>query len=87
LDEIVDRPNRVIAEGEVDIMARVSIDETACSGHGRCYTVSPDLFGIDEDGMGVASGNPIVASSLEAAQLAVDNCPEGAIRLLGTDDA
>ena len=68
-------------------MIRVSIDETACSGHGRCYAVSPDLFGIDDDGRGVAPGNPISASALGAAQLAVDNCPEEAIRLVGADDA
>ena len=68
-------------------MLHMSIDETACSGHGRCYAVSPDLFGIDDDGRGVAPGNPILASSLGAAQLAVDSCPEEAIRLVGTDDA
>ena len=67
-------------------MIRVSIDETACSGHGRCYTVSPDLFGIDEDGRGIAPGGRISASATEAAQLAVDNCPEEAIRLVGVDD-
>ena len=39
-------------------MIRVSIDETACSGHGRCYAISPDLFDIDDDGRGVAPGNP-----------------------------
>ena len=68
-------------------MIRVSIDDTACSGHGRCYTVSPDLFGIDDDGMGVAPSVPISASEVEAAQLAVDNCPEEAIRLVRVDHA
>jgi ferredoxin len=67
-------------------MVGVSIDEAACSGHGRCYAVSPDLFGIDDDGKGVAPGSFILASDLGAAQLAVDNCPEEAIRLLGMDD-
>ena len=63
-------------------MIRVSIDETACSGHGRCYTVSPDLFGIDDDGRGVAPGSRISASATEAAQLAADNCPEEAIAVV-----
>ena len=68
-------------------MIRVSIDETVCSGHGRCYAVAPDLFGIDDDGRGVAPGDLISTSAFEAAQLAVDNCPEEAIRLVGVDDA
>lgn len=68
-------------------MIRVSIDETTCSGHGRCYAIAPDLFNIDDDGRGVAPGEPISTSALGAAQLAVDNCPEEAIRLVGGDVA
>ena len=68
-------------------MIRVSIDETVCTGHGRCYALSPDLFDIDDDGTGIAPGDPISVSASENAQLAVDNCPEEAIRLVRVDGA
>ena len=32
---------------------KVSIDEQKCSGHGRCYTLSPALFDCDDEGFPV----------------------------------
>jgi len=59
---------------------RIRIDEDRCSGHGRCYTLAPDLFEDDERGFGQVSGDGTVAPEYEAqGQAAVRACPEHAI--------
>ena len=63
---------------------RVAVSKELCSGHGRCYVVSPDVFTADEEGFNAQRGTEFeVPSGLEAqAQLAVDTCPEGAISIV-----
>ena len=29
---------------------RISVNSELCNGHGRCYTVSPDVYAPDDDG-------------------------------------
>jgi len=61
---------------------RVHVDPDKCQGHNRCYSVSPDLFELDELGMSSEVGDGVVATGLiTQARLAVDNCPEHAISL------
>ena len=31
---------------------RVRIEAELCTGHGRCYSLAPDVFGSDDDGRG-----------------------------------
>jgi len=52
-----------------------------CSGHGRCYSVAPQVFEADDEGYVIAVGRTIEvpAEQEEAARLAVDTCPEGAL--------
>lgn len=58
---------------------RLTIDRDRCSGHGRCYTLHPELFSADEEGFPELS-MPIVPPELEAgASEACDACPERAI--------
>lgn len=61
------------------------IDQNLCSGHGRCYTLSPELVHADDDGFPQRQGEEIeVPAGLEdAARKLVANCPEGAISLIG----
>ncbi len=60
-------------------MTRVSVDADACTGHGRCYTLAPDVFDADDVGHCVVLAEE-VSGDLEArAQAAAQNCPEGAI--------
>ncbi len=33
-------------------MPRVEIDTDRCSGHGRCYTLAPQVFAPDDEGYG-----------------------------------
>jgi ferredoxin len=61
---------------------RVHVDPGKCQGHNRCYSVSPDLFELDDLGMSSEVGDGIVPTGLVTqARLAVDNCPEHAISL------
>jgi ferredoxin len=62
---------------------RVTVDAHLCSGHGRCYVLSPTLFTSDDDGYCAERGTSwtVPAGSEDSARLAVDSCPEGAISL------
>ena len=61
---------------------RVHVDPEKCQGHNRCYSISPELFDLDDVGMSSAIGAGIVPEELIGkARLAVDNCPEHAISL------
>jgi ferredoxin len=63
-------------------MTRVAIDAERCTGHGRCFTLSPDVFGSDEQGYSVVLVDELAdAALLEEGRVAVDSCPEEAIRL------
>ncbi len=61
---------------------RLTIDHARCQGHGRCFSIAPDLFDSDDLGNGVVVGDGAVAvSQVPLARLAVANCPEGAVSL------
>jgi ferredoxin len=64
---------------------RIAVSAELCSGQGRCYAVSPELFTPDDEGFVVQRGTEFdVPAGLEKqARLAVDSCPEGAISLVG----
>ena len=57
---------------------KIQIDKTACSGHGRCYVLHPDLFEADEEGYGRVRD---VEVDEETARQVVLDCPERAIEL------
>jgi ferredoxin len=63
---------------------RVAVDEHLCSGQGRCYVLSPEIFSADDEGFCAQRGTAVdVAPELEnRARLAVDSCPEGAIKIV-----
>ena len=60
---------------------RVTVDADRCTGHGRCYSLAPELFGSDEAGFCAQRGTTFdVPSGLAAAaRTAASNCPEAAI--------
>jgi ferredoxin len=60
---------------------RIVIDADVCTGHGRCYTLAPEVFAAnDDDGHGELIGDGTVPEALEAAaKRAALNCPERAI--------
>jgi ferredoxin len=62
-------------------VTRLCIDGDRCEGHGRCYTLAPDVFDSDEVGHAVVLVEN-VSGDLEArAADAAQNCPEQAITL------
>jgi len=61
---------------------RVVIDTNACTGHGRCYSLSPDVFESDDAGYGQVKVEGSLPPTLEEqARAAVANCPERAISI------
>lgn len=62
---------------------RIHVDLARCTGHGRCYTLAPDVFDCDDEGYSILK-NGDVAPEYEAQALAAqNNCPEGAITVTG----
>ena len=67
---------------------RVHVDPDKCQGHNRCYSVSPELFELDDLGTSSEIGAGLVPAALVGrARLAVENCPEHAISLTETGEA
>jgi ferredoxin len=62
-------------------VSRVCVDADRCEGHGRCYTLAPDVFDADEVGHAVVLVEN-VSGDLEAQAVEAEkNCPEAAITL------
>jgi ferredoxin len=61
---------------------KIVLDAERCTGHGRCYSLAPELFDSDDEGHSVVL-TPEVPAGLEAqARLAAENCPETCISLV-----
>jgi len=64
---------------------RLTVDTDACTGHGRCYALAPDVFAPDEFGhcelvAGATDAAGVVTPGLEdQARLGAESCPELAI--------
>ncbi|HWJ10854.1 MAG TPA: ferredoxin [Nocardioides sp.] len=63
---------------------KLYVDFERCTGHGRCYSESPDLLTYDEEGFVSVRHEPIVLVEGDrvAAERAVAACPEQAMRIL-----
>jgi ferredoxin len=62
-------------------MSRVSVDADRCTGHGRCYTLAPDVFDADEVGHCIVTAQEVSGELEEHAIAGEQNCPEQAITL------
>jgi ferredoxin len=60
---------------------KVRINEAACTGHGRCYALAPEVFQPDDQGLSVALFTEIPDELREQVRLAVSNCPEEALSI------
>jgi len=58
---------------------RIRLDAEACQGHGRCYTLAPELFDADDAGHCVLLVDEVPEGQEAAAHNGVDNCPEKAL--------
>jgi len=64
---------------------RLAVQADLCRGHGRCYSLAPNLLEDDDDeGYVSARGQEIEvpAGLVDDARSAADSCPERAIALL-----
>jgi ferredoxin len=61
---------------------KIVLDAEHCTGHGRCYSLAPELFDSDEEGHSVVLTPEVPAGQEGQARLAVENCPEGCISLV-----
>jgi ferredoxin len=59
----------------------LTVDPTACAGHGLCAELLPELVTVDEWGYPVIDGQPVPARLDRAARRAVTACPALALRL------
>jgi ferredoxin len=63
---------------------RLAVDAGQCTGHGRCYTMAPDLLTFDDEGYVTIRGESIAVPEdlRDVARYAADSCPEGAVTLI-----
>jgi ferredoxin len=64
---------------------RLRVNPIACSGHGVCAELLPELISLDEWGYPVIADAPIPASLLKQARRVVTDCPALALMLAATD--
>jgi ferredoxin len=60
---------------------KITVDGAVCTGHGRCYSLAPNVFEPDDEGYNLQRDVPIDVpeGEEEAAMIGVRVCPEGAI--------
>ena len=58
---------------------RITIDRSLCSGHGRCFTLAPEVFGFDDEGFSLLEHEPVTPELAAAARRGAGACPERAI--------
>jgi ferredoxin len=60
---------------------KLQVTPIACSGHGLCAELLPELITLDEWGYPVIAGQPVPARLAREARRAVTDCPALALRL------
>ncbi len=61
---------------------KIEFDLDMCTGHGRCYSLVPDLFEPDDSGYVIDPSGPVPEGREGDAVRAAENCPERAIRIV-----
>ena len=62
---------------------KVRVNSDLCQGHGRCCSLAPELFEVDDYGLSSALNDGEVPAGMEQkAQLCIDSCPEFAIEMV-----
>ena len=61
---------------------KLTVNPIACTGHGMCAELLPELISPDEWGYPLISGQPVPLSLLKQAKRAVTACPALALRLV-----
>ncbi len=66
---------------------RLVVNPDTCQGHGRCGSILPERIDLDDLGYAIVVGAAVESDADDIARItmAIDNCPERAISLLGKD--
>ncbi len=64
---------------------RIIVDSERCTGHGRCYTIAPEVYEPDDDGYCQHLPGPAPPELRDRAVLGAANCPEDAITVVISD--
>ncbi|MCQ4361980.1 MULTISPECIES: ferredoxin [Mycobacterium] len=62
-------------------MTRVALDTDRCVGHGRCYSLAPQIYDSDDVGHCVVLVEEVSGYQEQLALTGAQNCPEEAITL------
>lgn len=60
---------------------QLRVDPTACTGHGLCAELAPELVTLDEWGYPMVEGRPVPRALDRTARRAVADCPALALAL------
>lgn len=60
---------------------KIRLDTERCTGHGRCYSLAPELFDADDMGHSIVLVDEVPVQLEEKAHLAVSTCPEACLSL------
>jgi ferredoxin len=63
------------------VTAALRVNPIACSGHGLCAELLPELIALDEWGYPLIAGGPVPPRLARQARRAVTDCPALALRL------
>jgi ferredoxin len=66
------------------VTMRLRLDPTACTGHGLCADLLPELIELDEWGYPMLPADTVPERLLRHARRARDTCPNLALRLVKT---
>jgi ferredoxin len=72
--------SREVLAGRPARPARLRVNPIACSGHGLCAELLPELISLDEWGYPLIAG-PVPPGLVRQARKAVTDCPALALRL------
>ena len=67
------------ASGDTDV--RLTVDPVACTGHGLCTELLPELIALDNWGYPLLADRPVPVALVRRARRTVTDCPALALRL------
>jgi ferredoxin len=61
---------------------RIAVDTKKCTGHARCWTISPDIYVLNDDGYNEMPETVVAAGMERQARRGALACPERAITII-----
>ncbi len=61
---------------------RIIVDHDICTGHGRCASVAPSVYSLDDSGFSAITELEVGPDDETAARAGANNCPERAITIV-----